>query len=158
MGLASLSSQLWRALRMIVDTGLHYKRLKRDDALDMFRKYLWDDSDIALKEVTRYQSVPGQATSYMIGQMHIIKLRDYAKKKLGKAFNLKDFHLQLLYQGTAPLSFLEESIKEYVDCALNKNKENCEEILNPFSKDPQDIDSKNNDLGAMDSLERQLYF
>jgi len=153
-----LKSQLWRALRMIVDTGLHYKRLKRGDALDMFRKYLWDDSDIALKEVTRYQSVPGQATSYMIGQMHIIKLRDYAKKKLGKAFNLKDFHLQLLYQGTAPLSFLEESIKEYVDCALNKNKENCEEILNPSSKDPQDIDSKNNDLGAMDSLERQLYF
>ena len=158
MGLASLSPQLWRALRMIVDTGLHYKGLRRDEALHMFQKYLWDDSDIALKEVTRYQSVPGQATAYMIGQMHIIKLREYAKEKLGKAFSLKDFHLQLLYQGSAPLSFLEESIKEYVDCALNKNKEGCEEILSPLTKDTQDIDRKNNDLATMDMPERQLYF
>ena len=124
----------------------------------MFEKYLWDDSDIALKEVTRYQSVPGQATSYMIGQMHIIKLREYAKEKLGKAFNLKDFHLQLLYQGSAPLSFLEENIKEYVDCTLNKNKEGCEEILSPLSKYPQDNDGDNDGLGTVDSLERQLYF
>lgn len=143
---------------MIVDTGLHYKGLRRGDALHMFQNYLWDDSDVTLKEVTRYQSVPGQATSYMIGQMHIMKLREYAKKKLGKAFNLKDFHLQLLYQGSAPLSFLEESIKEYVDCALNKNKEGCEEVLNPLSKDPQDSDSKNDDFGTMGSFERQLYF
>ena len=158
MGLAPLSPQLWRALRMIVDTGLHYKGLKRDEALDMFQKYLWDDSDIALKEVTRYQSAPGQATAYMIGQMHIIKLREYAKEKLGKAFNLKDFHRQLLHQGSAPLSFLEESIKEYVDCALDKNKEGCEEILSPLTKDTQDIDSKNDDLAIMGMLERQLYF
>lgn len=158
MGLASLSPQLWRALRMIVDTGLHYKRLKRDEALHMFQKYLWDDSDIALKEVTRYQSAPGQATAYMIGQMHIIKLREYAKEKLGKAFNLKDFHLQLLYQGSAPLSFLEESIKEYVDCALDNNKEGCEEILSPLTRDTQDVDSNNDDLATMDMLERQLYF
>lgn len=158
MGLASLSPQLWRALRMIVDTGLHYKGLKRDEALHMFQKYLWDDSDIALKEVTRYQSAPGQATAYMIGQMHIIKLREYAKEKLGKAFNLKDFHLQLLYQGSAPLSFLEESIKEYVDCALDNNKEGCEEILSPLTRDTQDVDSNNDDLAIMDMLERQLYF
>lgn len=158
MGLASLSPQLWRALRMIVDTGLHYKGLKRDEALYMFQKYLWDDSDIALKEVTRYQSAPGQATAYMIGQMHIIKLREYAKEKLGKAFNLKDFHLQLLYQGSAPLSFLEESIKEYVDCALDSNKEGCEEILSPLTRDTQDVDSNNDDLATMDMLERQLYF
>ena len=158
MGLASLSPQLWRALRMIVDTGLHYKGLKRDEALYMFQKYLWDDSDIALKEVTRYQSAPGQAAAYMIGQMHIIKLREYAKEKLGKEFNLKDFHLQLLYQGSAPLSFLEESIKEYVDCALDSNKEGCEEILSPLTRDTQDVDSNNDDLATMDMLERQLYF
>ena len=155
---ASLSPQLWRALRMIVDTGLHYKGLRRDEALHMFQKYLWDDSDIALKEVTRYQSAPGQATAYMIGQMHIIKLREYAKEKLGKAFNLKDFHLQLLYQGSAPLSFLEESINEYVDCVLNNNKEGCEEILSRLTKDTQDIDNANDDLATMGMLERQLYF
>ena len=143
---------------MIVDTGLHYKGLNRDHALKMFQKYLWDDSDIALKEVTRYQSVPGQATSYMIGQLHIMKLREYAKKKLGKAFNLKDFHFQVLYQGSAPLSFLEESIKEYVDCALNKSKEGCEEVLNPLSKDLLENANYVNELGTMDSLERELYF
>ena len=144
---------------MIVDTGLHYKGLKRDDALKMFQKYLWDDSDITLKEVTRYQSGPGQATSYMIGQMHIMKLRQYAEEKLGKAFSLKDFHLQVLYQGSAPLSFLEEGIKEYVACALNKKKEGCDEVLNPLSKDPQENASNNDELGTMDSLEnRELYF
>lgn len=158
MGLASLSLQLWRALRMIVDTGLHYKGLKREEALKMFQTYLWDDSDIALKEVTRYQSVPGQATSYMIGQLHIMKLREYAQKKLGEAFNLKDFHLQVLYQGSAPLSFLEESIKEYVDCALNNSKEGCSEVLNPLSKDLQENDSNTDELGAMNTIERELYF
>jgi len=64
----------------------------------------------------------------------------------------------LLYQGSAPLSFLEESIKEYVDCALNKNKEGCDEILSPLTKDIQDIDSNNDYLGTMDLSERQLYF
>ena len=85
------------------------------------KKYLWDDSDIALKEVTRYQSVPGQATSYMIGQLHIVKLREYAKKKLGKAFSLKYFHFQVLYQGSAPLSFLEGEHKGI--CRLRAQQE-----------------------------------
>ena len=143
---------------MVVDTGLHYKGLKRDDALKMFQKYLWDDSDITLKEVTRYQSSPGQATSYMIGQLHIMKLRQYAEKKLGKKFNLKDFHFQVLYQGSAPLSFLEESIKEYVDCVLNKTKKGCDEILDPLSPDSQENDSYDDQLGSLDSLERELYF
>ena len=115
-------SQLWRALRLIVDTGLHYKGMTREKSLRLFQKYLWDNSDVAIKEVTRYQSVPGQATSYMIGQLHIMKLREYARKKLGREFNLKDFHFQVLFQGSAPLSFLQQSIEEYVDCTLNKNK------------------------------------
>ena len=103
----SLPLQLWRALRMIVDTGLHFKHLTRQQAVAMFQLYLWDDSDVIRKEITRYQSVPGQATAYMIGQLHITKLREYAEKKLGDAFNLKEFHFQVLRHGAVPLSFLE---------------------------------------------------
>ena len=85
---------------MVVDTGLHSKDLTRQQALAMFEKYLWDDSDVIRKELTRYQSVPGQATAYMIGQLQILKLREYAEKKLGDAFSLKEFHFQVLRHGS----------------------------------------------------------
>ena len=143
---------------MVVDTGLHSKRLTREDALNMFQKYVWDDSDITLKEVTRYQSAPGQATSYMVGQLHIMKLRQYAKKRLGKNFNLKDFHFHVLSQGSVPLEFLEQSIEEYVDCTLNKQKDGCDDRLVPQSPDFQENGDDSNKRETLDTLERKLYF
>ena len=143
---------------MVVDTGLHSKRLTREDALNMFQKYVWDDSDITLKEVTRYQSAPGQATSYMVGQLYIMKLRQYAKKRLGKNFNLKDFHFHVLSQGSVPLEFLEQSIEEYVDCTLNKQKDGCDDILAPQSPDFQENGDYSNKRETLDTLERKLYF
>lgn len=143
---------------MVVDTGLHSKRLTREDALNMFQKYVWDDSDITLKEVTRYQSAPGQATSYMVGQLHIMKLRQYAKKRLGKNFNLKDFHFHVLSQGSVPLEFLEQRIEEYVDCTLNKQKDGCDDILAPQSPDFQENGDYSNKRETLDTLERKLYF
>lgn len=143
---------------MVVDTGLHSKQLTREDALNMFQKYVWDDSDITLKEVTRYQSAPGQATSYMVGQLHIMKLRQYAKKRLGKNFNLKDFHFHVLSQGSVPLEFLEQSIEEYVDCTLNKQKDGCDDILAPQSPDFQENGDYSNKRETLDTLERKLYF
>lgn len=143
---------------MVVDTGLHSKRLTREDALNMFQKYVWDDSDITLKEVTRYQSAPGQATSYMVGQLHIMKLRQYAKKRMGKNFNLKDFHFHVLSQGSVPLEFLEQSIEEYVDCTLNKQKDGCDDILAPQSPDFQENGDYSNKRETLDTLERKLYF
>ncbi|KAK3717883.1 hypothetical protein QZH41_014887 [Actinostola sp. cb2023] len=131
-----LKWQVWRALRLIVDTGLHYKNFSRQDALKLFADYAWDTSDGAQKEVTRYQSDPGQATAYMIGQLHIIKLRDYAKAKLKSKFNLKDFHFYLLAQGSSPLSYLQDSIETYVKCMLSNGKgEGCYDVLNPVAKD-----------------------
>ena len=124
----------------------------------MFQKYVWDDSDITLKEVTRYQSAPGQATSYMVGQLHIMKLRQYAKKRLGKNFNLKDFHFHVLSQGSVPLEFLEQSIEEYVDCTLNKQKDGCDDILAPQSPDFQENGDDSNNRETLDTLERKLYF
>ena len=111
--------------------------MTRDEALELFAKYAWDRTDKAVKEVTRYQSVPGQATAYMIGQLQIIQLRDYAKAKLKDKFNLRDFHFYLLSQGAAPLSYLKHSIEKYVECTLNDGKgAGCIDVLNPVANEP----------------------
>lgn len=111
--------QLWRAIRLVVDTGLHYKGFSRQNALQYFQEYMWETSDVLQQEVTRYQSSPGHAIAYMVGQQHIIKLREHAQKELGKDFNLKDFHYHILKHGSSPLSYLTESIDEYIRCTKN---------------------------------------
>ena len=132
----AVNFQVWRALRLIVDTGLHYKNFTRQDSLKYFADYAWDTSDVAEKEVTRYQSDPGQATAYMTGQLQIIKLRDYAKAKLKDKFNLRDFHFYLLSQGAVPLSYLKDSIEKYVECTLNDGKgAGCNDVLYPVANE-----------------------
>lgn len=116
---------------MIVDTGLHYKGFSRQQALDLFAKYAWDKSDLAEKEVLRYQSNPGQATAYMIGQLDIWKYRNDTQAFLGKDFSLKEFHFQALSQGSSPLSYLESHLKRYRACKKSPKKEGCSAILNP---------------------------
>ena len=81
---------------MVVDTGLHYKGKSRDWALKVFADYAWDTSDKVEKEVTRYQSIPGQAVTYTLGQLSIIALEEEARKSLGTKFSLKDFHFQVI--------------------------------------------------------------
>ncbi|XP_078369460.1 uncharacterized protein LOC144653347 isoform X2 [Oculina patagonica] len=129
-----LQWQVWRALRLIVDTGLHYYGLTRDEALEYFSKYAWDDTDVAKKEVTRYQSDPGQATAYMIGQLEIKKARKYSKDELKDMFSLRDFHYQVLAQGSSPLAYLSDHVTRYVACVKDKVKEGCDVILNPPKK------------------------
>lgn len=82
-------------MRLIVDTGLHFKGKSRDWALQIFADYAWDTSDKVDKEVTRYQSIPGQAVTYTLGQLSIMELREEAEKALGTKFNSKDFHFQV---------------------------------------------------------------
>ena len=79
----------------MLDTGLHSKGMSRQEGLDLLAKYAWDTSDIAQKEMTRYQSGPGQASAYMIGQLEIQKLREYTVKRLKEKFTLKEFHYQV---------------------------------------------------------------
>lgn len=127
-----LKWQIWRAIRLIVDTGLHYyTNFTRDDALWYFDKYAWDNTDLAEKEVTRYQSDPGQATAYMIGQIDIVNARKYAEDKLKDKFSLRDFHYQVLAQGSSPLAYLKDHVERYVDCLLDGTKEGCDVILMP---------------------------
>ncbi|XP_020631909.1 uncharacterized protein LOC110068834 [Orbicella faveolata] len=128
-----LKWQLWRAIRLIVDTGLHsLPNFTRDDALSYFDKYAWDNTDLAKKEVTRYQSDPGQATAYMIGQLDIIKSRRYAEKELKDNFTLPDFHYQVLAQGSSPLAYLSDHVQRYVSCEKDREAEGCDVILNPL--------------------------
>lgn len=121
--------KIWRALRLVVDTGLHFKNFSRQEALKYFKDYIWDDSDVVEKEITRYQSNYGQATSYMIGQLHLIKLRARAQKELGANFNLKDFHYYLLKDGSAPLDYLTEIIDDYIRCTKDDKGDGCKDIL-----------------------------
>lgn len=116
---------------MIADSSFHdIGNFTREDVLNLIEKYAWDTGDFPQKEVTRYQSLPGQATAYFIGKLRILKLRKLAEKRLGDKFNLKDFHFQLLQHGPSPLSFLEEMITMYIDCELGTRIQGCEEILN----------------------------
>ena len=109
-----LSSELWRAVRLVLDTGIHSKRWSRDQAIKyMTENTLLSERDIT-KEVNRYIANPGQATSYMVGQLKIFELRDRAKAALGPRFDLKAFHEVVLSNGAVPLDVLEEQVDGWI--------------------------------------------
>lgn len=119
-----IKSQIWRALRLVIDTSLHHKNMSRDEALSLFRYYMWDDSDIVTKEITRYQAWPGQATSYMIGQLEIWRMRNESEVTLGRKYDIRDFHYHVISQGDVPLWYLDDYIKNfYVSCVLSETSD-----------------------------------
>ena len=103
--LGQLDAELFRARRLVVDTGLHAKRWTRQQAIDY---------GIPPSEVDRYVVMPGQATSYKIGQLEIIRLRDKARAALGERFNPREFHNLLLLTGTVPLTLLEKEVDAWI--------------------------------------------
>ena len=108
------STALWRAIRLVVDTGIHSQRWTRERAIQYFRENgLLSERDAA-KEVERYFNNPGQATSYMIGQLKILELRDRARQALGSRFDIRDFHAVVLENGAVPLDILEELVDEWI--------------------------------------------
>ncbi|HET9458488.1 MAG TPA: DUF885 domain-containing protein [Sphingomicrobium sp.] len=108
------STQLWRAIRLVVDTGIHSKRWSREQAIQYFRDNgLLSERDAA-KEVERYFNNPGQATSYMIGQLKILELRDRARQALGDRFDIREFHSVVLENGAVPLDVLEQLVDSYI--------------------------------------------
>jgi len=108
------STQLWRAIRLVVDTGIHSKRWTREQAIRYFLENgLLSERDVT-KEVERYINWPGQATSYMIGQLKILELRDRARQALGPKFDIRDFHAVVLENGAVPLDVLEELVEAYI--------------------------------------------
>jgi len=115
-----LSKELWRACRLVVDTGLHLLRWSRERSI----QYLLDNApanfESARKSIERYIVMPGQATAYKIGMMKILELRQKSKEILGKKFNIKNFHDEVLRSGAVPLDILEQKIVRWIS-ATQKN-------------------------------------
>ena len=109
-----LSLELWRAVRLVTDTGLHAKQWTREQAIRYFQQNsLLSERDI-VKEVERYINNPGQATSYKIGQLRIVELRRRAEQALGSRFDIRDFHEAVLGNGSLPLDVLEAQVDAYI--------------------------------------------
>ncbi|MCC7431696.1 DUF885 domain-containing protein [bacterium] len=109
-----LTFEAWRAVRLIVDTGMHYFKWTREDAIEFCKKNLSLAEVDIVSEVERYISTPGQALAYKIGELKIRELRKKAENKLGKNFDLKEFHDVILKNGAVPLNVLEKIIDEWV--------------------------------------------
>ena len=114
----ALNAELWRSIRLVVDTGLHAKQWTRQDVLD----YMFANSAAAeiraVSEAERFMAIPGQALAYKIGQLKIREIRDKAEAALGDKFNVKDFHSEILKDGAMPLSMLEAKLDRWVQAQL----------------------------------------
>ena len=116
-----LSYSMWRACRLVVDTGIHSFDWTREQAIDyMLNNTALSEHEINT-EVDRYISWPGQALSYKIGELKIVELRKKAEEKLKEKFNIRDFHESILKNGTLTLPLLEDQISEYIASSLSKN-------------------------------------
>jgi uncharacterized protein (DUF885 family) len=110
-----LQNEMWRAVRLVVDTGVHYKHWSRDQMVEYFREHTAMDEPNIQTEVDRYIAWPAQALSYKIGQMKILELRDRAKRELGNKFDLRLFHDAVLGAGPLPMEELEAKINRWIE-------------------------------------------
>ncbi len=109
-----LENEMWRSVRLVVDTGVHDKHWSRQQMIDFFREHTaMDDQNIAT-EVDRYIAWPGQALAYKLGQMKILELRDQARQALGLRFDIRAFHDAVLSEGPVPLDILEVRITAWI--------------------------------------------
>jgi uncharacterized protein (DUF885 family) len=115
-----LSSELFRAVRLVVDTGIHAKGWSRDQVVEFFRKSGAVDEPTVQSETDRYIAWPAQALSYKLGQLKIRELRDRAQKELGAKFDIRTFHDEILDGGTLPLDMLEARTDKWI--AQQKSK------------------------------------
>jgi len=109
-----LSSELFRAVRLVVDTGIHSKGWTRDQVVDFFRKSGAVDEPTIQSETDRYIAWPAQALSYKLGQLKIRELRERARKELGSKFDIRKFHDEMLDGGTLPLDLLEARTDKWI--------------------------------------------
>lgn len=109
-----LAMELWRAARLVVDTGLHAKKWTREEAIDYLLVNTPNPEGDARKAIERYIVMPGQATAYKIGMNKILELREDARARLGDAFDIRDFHDVVLKDGPVPLQILEENVETWI--------------------------------------------
>ena len=112
--LGILQSEIFRAVRLVVDTGIHYKKWTREEAIKYMIENVGSEESEATSEIERYIVWPGQACAYMIGRIKILELRERAKNELGTLYDIKDFHHHVLMNGSLPLTVLEAIIDKYI--------------------------------------------
>ncbi len=109
-----LTYEMWRAVRLVVDTGMHYKKWTRQQAIDYFKANAAKSEQDIVNEVDRYIIMPGQALAYKIGQLKISELRQRATQELGDKFDIRAFHDLVLGSGAVPLDVLESMVDEWI--------------------------------------------
>ena len=109
-----LESDMWRAIRLVVDTGVHSGHWTRQQMVDYFHQHSAIDETSVQSEVDRYIAWPAQAVSYKVGQLEILGLRDKARQELGAKFNLREFHDEVLDGGAMPLDMLDARVRAWI--------------------------------------------
>lgn len=118
-----LQDEMLRAIRLVVDTGLHAKKWPRDKVVQFFREHSTIDEVTIQSETDRYLAVPGQALGYKVGQLTILRLRERAQRELGSSFDVRAFHDRVLEAGGLPLEVLEERIEAWIAAWLAARRE-----------------------------------
>ncbi len=112
--LGYLQAQLFRAVRLVVDTGIHQRRWTREQAIEYMSSHTGMPPSEVVTEIERYIVLPGQACAYKVGQLKILELRQRAREALGPRFDLRRFHNVLLGHGAVPLTLLEELVDRWI--------------------------------------------
>jgi uncharacterized protein (DUF885 family) len=112
--LGRLQAEMFRAVRLVVDTGMHHKRWSREQAIQYMTEHTGMGEDEVIAEIERYLVNPGQALAYKVGMLKILELREKARAELGVKFDIREFHDQVLKNGSMPMSILEQVIGEYI--------------------------------------------
>jgi uncharacterized protein (DUF885 family) len=115
-----LENEMWRAIRLVVDTGVHSKHWSREQMVAYFHQYTAMDEPNVQTEVDRYIAWPGQALAYKLGQMEILKLREDAKKRMGDKFDIRAFHDAVLVNGALPLEVLDDEVTAWINGGSEK--------------------------------------
>ena len=110
-----LAMELWRACRLVVDTGIHAKKWTREEGIEYYKTNTPNAVSDAVKMVERHIVMPSQATAYKIGMIKIVELREHAKQVLGDKFDIREYHDIILKNGPVPLNVLEELVNEYIN-------------------------------------------
>ena len=113
-----LTYEMWRAIRLVVDTGMHYLGWSRQQAIDFFKENAGKSEHDIVVEIDRYIVWPGQALAYKIGELKIKELRAYAEQQLGDNFDIRAFHDEVLGKGAVPLSVLDANVRVWVKSQL----------------------------------------
>ena len=118
--LGMLSCAAWRAVRLVVDTGLHSRGWSRARAREFALAHSPMPADFVDAEIDRYIALPGQALGYLVGKQEILRLRDKARSQLGADYDIRDFHAAILDHGSLPLTVVGQVVDEWVDSRKRK--------------------------------------